>query len=74
MKSNSLAVRLQEPKFMDAFNSLFEEFGAEQVFTLMSDGLAVGLQEPKFMEAFNSLFEKFSRWLRYQPATLWKKW
>ena len=56
--NGSLAARLEEQKFMAAFNGLFERFSAQQMITFMNDSLAARLEKSKVMEAFNGLFEK----------------
>ena len=57
LMSGSLAVRLEKPSFMEAFNGLSDKFTTEQIVTLRSGSLAARLEKPRFMEAYSGLHE-----------------
>ena len=53
--TNSFTARLQEVRFMESFNAVFDNFIAEQVVRLMCDSFAARLEQARSMKLFNAL-------------------
>ena len=59
--SNSVATRIDDPKFEDKLNLWFDKLGKDKFPTFMSNSVATRIDDPKFEDKLNLWFEKVTK-------------